>query len=428
MIGAQRDVAAFGHAIFFAHFIDHVARREQVQPGAGDDARMAVPEHAAGLYQHVAIAAVDQGRPGRRGRHIAEIAARMHAHRDVMRWLRGVGPGADQGALVAEVARHVDAQGLRCMHQAGAVLAEGGAGQADVAAGRDFGAGQQQFSADVEHEIAGRAQFAERHLQVAAGEQGECAAAGVGLTGMAHARSLVGDDQLDAAGLEAAQRRDIDGDGAGIGAAAAAGIGDPRGEVIGGRNRAIDFGAAGAGDDAQAAALAGILVDHGSADADLGRDQLQADHRAGQAFRPDHDAAASGVEHDIALNFVWRYREVQQADGACGQGDVAGIDEARAIDGDAVRIGDDEAGARSEHGDPAFEQAGRIAGDFVDDQARALARVVEVGPGPADIELPVDVVRNAAHRRRDGDDLMAICADGHGSCGARARDDAGSVR
>ena len=139
-----------------------------------------------------------------------------------------------------------------------------------------------------------------------------------------------------------------------------------------------------------------------------------------QAVAVDLDAAVSDA--------VAGQRVVVQDRRAGGQRQVAGVDEAAAVAGDAGGVGDDDLRPRAGDFEVAAQQA-RVAGiDFVEDDARAAGRhpgvagngsaqlgcaldggVVEDGAGLLNVELAVDVAADACVARRlDVDERYAV--------------------
>ncbi|NKF82576.1 hypothetical protein GO292_04901 [Ralstonia solanacearum] len=292
----------------------------------------------------------------------------------------------------------------------------------EVATGRQRAIAQQPRRTD--QHIIGRADAAAAQLQVTRAADDEIAGRRKRRAGMPHARTLVGDQQLDPPARERPARRDIDGQPQRPARPRAA-VGDPRVQVVGGRHAGIDLRPAVARDDAHAAVGIGEAVLHRARHAHLLGDQLQVQHRPGQAARADVDGAGAGIEHHVALQLAGARGEVVERHLARGQRHVARVGERTTVHRDAVRVGDDHVGARPQHGDVALDQRRVGAGDLVDDGAGADGGVVQVGAHRAYVEGGVGVVGDACGAGGDVDHGAAVGACGDRGGGAAVWGDAG---
>ncbi len=202
---------------------------------------------------------------------------------------------------------------------------------------------------------------------------------------MPHARALVRDQQLDPPARERPARSDIDRQPQRRARPRAA-VGDPRVQVVGGGHARIDLRPAVARDDAHFAVGIGETVLHRPRHAHLLGDQLQVQHRTGQAARADVDDPGAGIEHHIALQLARAGGEVVERHLPRAQRHVARVGERTAVHRDAVGVGDDHVGTRAKHGDVALDPRRIGAGDLVDDGAGADGGVVQVGAGGAYVE------------------------------------------
>ncbi len=190
--------------------------------------------------------------------------------------------------------------------------------------------------------------------QLAAGVDADVAAAGGHVAGQPHPHALLGADQADRPGVHPAQRRAVDRQLRLLAA-------------IGGARRglqAVGLDVVAAGDDVEVLRVE-LGVELGAAG-----DQVELFEVADVQFGAfDDDVAAVHLEALQALAVHDRL--------AGGEGRARRVDEAAALAGDAVRVGDDHPRRLPGHLGVAGQGAAVAAGDLVEDHLRRLA--LEVG-------------------------------------------------
>ncbi|MGC3986775.1 MAG: hypothetical protein QM777_19700 [Pseudorhodoferax sp.] len=239
-------------------------------------------------------------------------------------------------------------------------------------------------------------------LQPARGGDDQPAGTGADVAGIAHADAGPGADQRDLAGVHAAKCRDVQRERR-CGTACA-------GSAVRARDR-LQLAGPDAGVDPQGVRQDGHVVGAGRI----------------QSCAVDGDGAAP---HQEAFERTGRVEPGR----AGGERGAAGVDEAGAVDLDAGRIGDHDLGALAGHLHVAAQAARVGAVDFVEDDARRApcqpgvarhlpgqarlrgrAAVVEYRPLGGDVELPVQVARDAGCARRlDVDQSGAARGGQHG--------------
>ncbi|VVM90638.1 hypothetical protein PS631_02825 [Pseudomonas fluorescens] len=250
---------------------------------------------------------------------------------------------------------------------------------------------------------AGRPSTADGALveQLAVGADHHVTGHGADLPGVAYANPGLGTDQLDLAGVHAAQLGDVDGH-LGLGAVV---LGQGGGLGIVG----VDLITPG-GD------LEVVGPDPG-VDLDAARDQVGVVAVAGIQ-------ALAGNAQGATFDAVAGDAPVLHLRAAGGQGRAVGIDEAAAVTGDPGRVGDDHFGALAGDFDIATQLARVARIDFVEDDLGTAPAKVRVALDPAaqlgfavadrvvedratavDVELAVVVARHPAGARRADVDL-----------------------
>ncbi len=207
-----------------------------------------------------------------------------------------------------------------------------------------------------------------------------------------HAQAILGADEEDLAGVHAAEQGNIERE-AGLGAGARGGP----------DLRVVDRHLVGTGHHLELVGPdAGVDLDRARED---GRVVGAAQIEAGTV---DRDVAPA---HEEVVE-VARGIELRRAG---GEGGAAGVDEGAAIDSNARGVGDDDFGALAGDFECTADLARVAAGDLVEDDARRavgepgvgldrttelglrpVAAVVEDGPARLDVELLVEVARDAS--------------------------------
>ncbi|KFF31991.1 hypothetical protein G039_0330090 [Pseudomonas aeruginosa VRFPA01] len=191
--------------------------------------------------------------------------------------------------------------------------------------------------------------------QPAAGVDADVAAAGGHVAGQPHPHALLGADQADRPGVHPAQRRAVDRQ-----SRLFAAVGGARSGL-----QAVGLDVVAAGDDVQVLRVE-LGVERGAAG-----DQVELFEVADVQFGAfDGDVAAVHLEALQALAVHDRL--------AGGEGGARRVDEAAALAGDAVRVGDDDPRRLPGHLGVAGQGAAVAAGDLVEDHLRRLALQVRV--------------------------------------------------
>src|SRR4051794_27283794 len=247
-----------------------------------------------------------------------------------------------------------------------------------------------------DYEIPGGAQCTARNLHLAARGDTEVADGGQAGAGIAYAGTCIAYDDFYTSGSEAAERSDIDRQATGRGCAQALML-HPGCKSVEPVNRSVELGARLAGHQPRTSGSGRVI--HRTGDADGFGDQFQGVERAAQTLCADVDTSAVRGEDHIALCSAVATIECVERHAAGRERKIAGVDEAGAVHGDAVGIGEDEMGAWTDDSDPTLQQGWIGAGDLVENQRCIDAGIDEIRAVPANVEVGIDVVAHAAGSR-----------------------------